>query len=109
MLRVHGTLASINTYKVRLLLEIIQVDYELVELDMYASEHKREPFLSLNRFGQMPALEDGDFFVGDSHACLVYIARRYDVSGVWLPNDAESEAKIAEWMSKSAKSTRGRG
>ncbi len=69
---------------------------------MYGGEHKREPFLSLNPFGQMPALEDGKFNVADSHACLVYLARKYDKTGRWLPADAEGEAKVAEWLSKSA-------
>jgi glutathione S-transferase len=69
---------------------------------MYAGEHKREPFLSLNPFGQMPALTDGAYTIADSHACLVYVARKYDASGHWLPADAEGEAKVAEWLSKSA-------
>jgi glutathione S-transferase len=102
MIRVHGTMQSINTYKVRMLLTILDEPYELVELDMYGGEHKREPFLSLNPFGQMPALEDGSFNIADSHACLVYVGRKCDSSGTWLPSDAESEAKVAEWLSKSA-------
>ena len=102
MIRVHATKASINGYKVRLLLSMLRQRYELVELDMYGGEHKREPFLSLNPFGQMPALTDGDFTIADSHACLVYLARKYDPSGTWLPADAEGEAKVAEWLSKSA-------
>ncbi len=60
MIRVHATKASINGYKVRLLLSMLRQPYELVELDMYGGEHKREPFLTLNPFGQMPALTDGD-------------------------------------------------
>jgi glutathione S-transferase len=102
MIRVHSTKASINGYKVRLLLALLKLPYELVELDMYAGEHKREPFLTLNPFGQMPALTDGDFTIADSHACLVYLARKYDAGGGWLPADAEGEAKVAEWLSKSA-------
>jgi glutathione S-transferase len=102
MVKVHATLQSINGYKVRLLLRLLDVPFELVELDMYAGEHKREPFLTLNPFGQMPALQDGAFTIADSHACLVYLARKYDESGSWLPSDAEGEAKVAEWLSKSA-------
>jgi glutathione S-transferase len=102
MIRLHATLASINGYKVRLLLSMLDLRYELVELDMYGGEHKREPFLSLNPFGQMPALEDDDFTIADSHACLVYLARQYDASGRWLPVDARGEARVAEWLSKSA-------
>ena len=92
MIKLHGTLQSINTYKVRFLLSVLEVPFELVEIDMYGGEHKREPFLTLNRFGQMPALEDGDFAIGDSHACLVYLARKYDSANHWLPVDAAGEA-----------------
>lgn len=102
MIRLHSTMASINGYKVRILLAMLNLRYELVDIDMYGGEHKRQPFLSLNPFGQMPALEDGDFRVGDSHACLVYLARKYDPTSRWLPSDAEGEAKVAEWLSKSA-------
>lgn len=102
MLRVHSTMPSINGYKVRILLSMLDVPYELVDIDMYGGEHKREPFLSLNRFGQMPAMEDGDYTIADSHACLVYLARKHDPSNRWLPDDAEGEAKVAEWLSKSA-------
>ncbi len=102
MIRVHATKGSINGYKVRLFLKLLDLPYELVELDMHGGEHKREPFLSLNPFGQMPALTDGDYVIADSHACLVYLARKYDASGRWLPSDAEREAKVAEWLSKSA-------
>lgn len=102
MIRVHSTKQSINGYKVRLFLTVLDVPFELVELDMYSGEHKREPFLTLNPFGQMPALEDGAFTIADSHACLVYLARKYDETNSWLPIDAEGEANVAEWMSKSA-------
>ena len=102
MLRLHSTMASINGYKVRILLSMLDLDYELVDVDMYGGEHKREPFLSLNPFGQMPAMTDGEFTIADSHACLVYLARKHDAANRWLPVDAEGEAKVAEWLSKSA-------
>ena len=102
MIRLHATMQSINAYKVRLLLSIFGLDFRLVEIDMFGGEHKREPFLSLNPFGQMPVMQDNGFVIADSHACLVYLARRYDASDRWLPVDARGEAKVAEWLSKSA-------
>lgn len=101
MIRLHSTMGSVNGYKVRILLSMLKLDYELVDIDMYGMEHKKEPFLSLNPFGQMPAMQDGDFTIADSHACLVYLARKYG-GETWLPSDAEGEAKVAEWLSKSA-------
>jgi glutathione S-transferase len=102
MIRLYTTLQSINGYKVRLFLSILGQPWEHVDVDMYGGEHKREPYLRLNIFGQMPAITDGEFTIADSHACLVYLARKYDKSGRWLPTDAEGEAKVAEWLSKSA-------
>ena len=101
MIRLHSTMGSVNGYKVRILLSILKLDWELVDIDMYGGEHKKEPFLSLNPFGQMPAMQDGDFTIADSHACLVYLARQYG-GETWLPSDARGEAKVAEWLSKSA-------
>lgn len=101
MIRLHATMLSANAYKVRLFMSILGLDYEMVLIDMYGGEHKQEPFLSLNAFGQMPALEDGDFTIADSHACLTYVARKY-ADEKWLPTDAEGAAKVAEWLSKSA-------
>jgi len=102
MIKLHATYQSINAYKVRLLLAVLDLPFEMVEIDMYDGEHKREPFLSLNPFGQMPAMEVDGFAIADSHACLVYLARKFDKSGQWLPSDAEGEAKVSEWLSKSA-------
>lgn len=101
MIRLHTTMASVNGYKVRILLSILGLEWEHLEVDMYAMEHKKEPFLSLNPFGQMPAMTDGDYTIADSHACLSYLALKYG-GGDWLPSDAGGQAKVAEWMSKSA-------
>lgn len=101
MIRLHSSMASVNGYKVRILLSILGLEYELVDIDMAGMEHKKEPFLSLNPFGQMPAMQDGDYQIADSHACLTYLARKYGGDD-WLPSDAEGQAKVAEWMSKSA-------
>ncbi len=102
MIRVHSTMQSINGYKVRILLSMLDLEYELVDIDMYGGEHKREPFLTLNPFGQMPAMQDGEFTIADSHACLAYLARKYETTNRWFPADAEGESKVIEWLSKSA-------
>ncbi len=81
MIRLHTTMASVNGYKVRILLSILGLEWEHVDVDMYAMEHKKEPYLSLNLFGQMPAMTDGDYTIADSHACLAYLARKYDGGG----------------------------
>jgi hypothetical protein len=49
--------------------------------------------------GEIPILEDGDLRLRDAQAILVYLAKKYDRSQQWFPDDAEAMGKIAQWLS----------
>jgi len=59
-------------------------------------------FLAMNPLGQVPVLQDGDAVIPDSAAILVYLAKRYDAGGPWLPNAAEPAAAVQRWLSIAA-------
>jgi glutathione S-transferase len=90
-----------NCYKVRLLLALLGLEYELVPVDLMAEEHKSAEFLQLNPLGQIPVLIDGDKIIPDAQAILVYLARQYG-DRTWLPTEAESWSRIVRWLSTSA-------
>lgn len=90
-----------NCYKVRLLSALLGVPLDLVAVDFMAGEHKRPPLTDLNPFGEVPIFVDGDIVLRDSQAILVYIARKWG-GETWLPTDAASLAKVAEWLSVAA-------
>jgi len=54
MIKLYGHEISGNVYKVRLLLALLQVDYEYIRVDLMAGEHKQPEYLQLNPFGQVP-------------------------------------------------------
>lgn len=101
MLRLHGHELSGNSYKVRLLLELLGVPYEWVRVDLMKGEHKRPAFLALNPFGQVPVLEDGRTTLSDAQAILFYLAAR-QVDGQWLPTDPLEQARVVRWLSTAA-------
>lgn len=86
-----------NCYKVRLFLALVGQPYEAVAVDFLAGAHKAEPLISMNPFGEIPILVDGELVIRDSQAILVYLARRYGGES-WLPTDAEAMAKVMEWL-----------
>lgn len=88
-----------SCYKIRLFLNILDVPYEAVPVDFVNKEHKTAPYLALNPFGEIPIFEDGDLRLRDAQAILIYIARKYDKSGSWFPEDARSQGQIAQWLS----------
>jgi glutathione S-transferase len=66
-----------------------------------AREQKTAEFLSMNPFGQVPVLKDGDTVIRDSQAILVYLARAYG-DDHWFPADATKAAQVAAWLSTAA-------
>jgi glutathione S-transferase len=90
-----------NCYKVRLLLALLDLEYETIPVDVMAGEHKSPEFMKINPFRQIPVLIDGEQTISDAQAILVYLARKYG-DKTWLPTDAESLSQIVRWLSTTA-------
>ena len=98
MIKLYGHEISGNVYKVRLLLALLEVDYEYIRVDLLAGEHKQPEYLQLNPFGQVPLLVDGDLVIPDAQAILVYIARQYS-GEQWLPTESLELSQVVRWLS----------
>lgn len=101
MIKLHGHELSGNSTKVRLLLELLGLDYEWVRVDLMAGEHKGEAFLALNPFGQVPVLEVDGTILCDAQAILFYLAARQG-DGQWLPADPLAQARVVRLLSTAA-------
>jgi len=99
-LRLHGVTLSGHVHKVALFLHLLGVPFTTVEAGR--DQRATEAFLRLNPLGQIPVLEDGDVVLADSNAILVYLAKRYDPTGRWLPETPVEAAKVQRWLSISA-------
>jgi glutathione S-transferase len=91
-----------HAHRVELLLSMLGLPFERIDVDLRGREHKAAPFLARNPFGQVPVIEDGDVTLADSNAILVYLAKRYDTSGRWLPEDPVGAARVQRWLSVAA-------
>lgn len=90
-----------HSHRVRLFLSLLGVPCEEVLVDLAAGAHKREDFLRMNAFGQVPVLEDQGQFIADSNAILVYLAKKFGRSD-WLPEEAMAAATVQRWLSVAA-------
>ncbi|MFM0212008.1 glutathione S-transferase [Paraburkholderia sediminicola] len=100
-IRLHTTLRSGHGHRVKLFLTLLDLPFEVIELDMRAGDNRRPEYLKLNPFGQVPTIEDGDTVLFDSNAILVYLAKRYGDPS-WLPEDALGAAAVQRWLSLAA-------
>ncbi|WP_170574154.1 glutathione S-transferase family protein [Ruegeria atlantica] len=99
-IRIHSFPLSGHAHRSVLFARLAGIKHDVIDVDLAAGEHKREPFLSLNPVGQVPVLEDGDVVVTDSNAILVYLARKYAPS--YLPSDPVLEAEVQKFLTLAA-------
>jgi len=99
-MKLYDYVLSVNCYKQRLLLAILDVPYELVPIDFYPGwEHKGEAFKKINPLGHIPVIDDDGFILRDAHAILIYLAARYDPARTWYPaGDPRLLGEVASWM-----------
>lgn len=93
----YGTPLSGHVHRVEAFLNILGLPFRYV--DVNAELQKSDGFLALNPLGQIPVLVDGDLALADSTAILVYLASRYDGSGLWSPKAPEKAAQVQRWLS----------
>lgn len=100
-IKLHRFSLSGHSHRVELFLSLLNLPYELIDVDLANKEHRQPAFLAMNAFGQVPVIQDGANTLADSNAILVYLARKYD-HGQWLPHDPVALAKVQRWLSVAA-------
>lgn len=90
-----------HAHRARLFLSLISAEAEIVEVDLAKGAHKSPDYLALNRFGQVPLLDDAGTIIPDSNAIMVYAAKKFGRTD-WLPEDALGAAEVQRWLSVAA-------
>jgi glutathione S-transferase len=74
-----------------------KLPYEFVTVDFAKGEHKQEPHLSRQPFGQLPAIDDGGFAFYESRAICRYLNEK--AGGNLVPTDVQGRALMEQWIS----------
>ena len=94
MLKLYSTQSSGNSYKVRLLLAKLHQPFELVEVNIFAGEHRTPEFMAMNPEGRVPLLDVHGRLLAESNAILFYLAQG---SALW-PTDPRQQAEVLKWL-----------
>jgi glutathione S-transferase len=95
VLTLHDYLPSQNGWKVRVLLGLLEIQYNSRLVSIFEGESHTSAFLSLNPAGAVPVLEleDGRA-IAESNAILTYLAE----GTAFLPADRYHRAKVIQWL-----------
>lgn len=67
-----------NAYKVALMLNLCEADWESVFVDFFNGETRTDEFREINVMGEVPVLEAGDMRLSQSGSILDYLAEEFD-------------------------------
>lgn len=95
MYKLYHTQVTGNSYKVRLVLSLLGVSYDLIDVDIFHGENRTADYLALNPLSKVPILilPDGRVLT-ESNAILIYLAE----GTRFLPKDRYDRAKVFQWM-----------
>jgi glutathione S-transferase len=97
-MKVYGHPISTCTRKVLTTLAEKQAKFDFVLVDLMTGAHKKPDHLARQPFGQIPALEDGDFSLYESRAIIRYLDETLPGQAL-RPKDARGRAIMEQWMS----------
>ncbi|KAL6627880.1 hypothetical protein ACP70R_031606 [Stipagrostis hirtigluma subsp. patula] len=98
--KVFGPAMSTNVARVLVCLEEVGAEYEVVDVDFDAGEHKRPEHLARNPFGQTPAFQDGQLMLFESRAISRHVLRKYKTEEVNLLREGnlQESALVDVWL-----------
>ena len=97
MIKLYGSPLSTCTRKVLMTLGETSTNYELMVIDFATGAHKKEPHVSRQPFGRIPAIDDDGFEMYESRAIARYIAEK--AKSALIPADIRARAKMEQWIS----------
>ena len=86
-----------NSYKARLLLSHLGIEYEKITVDIFSGEQKSENFSKLNPNRKIPVLIDGDLVLWESNAILLYLAKKYSPNN-YFSDEPKRFGIISQWL-----------
>ena len=100
-MKIYGHPISTCTRKVLAILAERNANFEFVTVDIMKGAHKHSEYLARQPFGQIPALEEGDFRLYESRAILRYLDEVLPGHKL-TPSDAQGRAIMEQWISVEA-------
>ena len=101
MYKVYGDMLSGNCYKIKLLLELLDIQHEWIHLDILAGETQTPEFKRMNANGKIPLLEipavnesGSPEYLSESNAILNYLA----TGTPYLSDLKLDRARVLEWQ-----------
>lgn len=80
------------------MLEEVEEPYELVHVDLRASNHPTPEYMRVNPMGKLPGFRDGEVAMGETAAILLYLADKFPGKGFAPALDDTRRGRFLQWL-----------
>ncbi|MGI9235660.1 MAG: glutathione S-transferase family protein [Woeseiaceae bacterium] len=95
MYQVYGDMLSGNCYKIKLLMQFLEIEHEWRHVDILGGETHTDDFVSMNSNAKIPVLKiDESEYLSESNAILNFLA---EGTG-FLPEAGLQRARVLQWQ-----------
>lgn len=95
MYQLYDFLPSGNSYKIRLLLNLLEIPFARIDVNILEGETRTPEFLQNNPNGKIPLLEiSPNRFLAESNAILYYLSQ----GTKYFPQDKYAQAEVMQWL-----------
>ncbi len=94
MLTLHDYWRSSASYRVRITLNLLNLDHQSISVNLLEGEHKSTNYQAINPQGIVPTLTEGDTHLGQSLAIIEYLNETHE--GKLLPDSALGRHKARQ-------------
>jgi len=91
----HGHFESGNVYKAALMFALSGERFTYRHVDLFNGATRTSDFLRLNRYGEVPVLEDGALVLSQSGVILTHLAAKF---GRFGGRDEKERLRVLEWL-----------
>lgn len=96
MLKIYGANLSSPANKIRMVANVLGLDYEYVQVNIREGENRTQEYLALHPAGKVPVIDDDGFILFESDAIIKYLAVS-EASSLY-PDGIKQRAIIDQWM-----------
>jgi len=74
------------------------IKHEVIVIDLQSGKQRDDSYKKINPAGQVPAIDDGGFFLGESAAILSYLSNSRKLPDHWYPADIRARARVDQYL-----------
>ena len=101
-IKLYRSPISGHSHRAQLMMALLDLPFEMIDMDMANREHKSPEYLKISPLGQVPSIDDNGVILSDSNGIITYLVETYAKDYNWTGSSPQEKAEVQRWLSIAA-------